>query len=342
MTLTDEILDKISDYEMEQISAEANVITSHMEACLRDIQICRECENAGIVMESNSILPKRGEDENIILYIFRFIPSLIINLMRKFMAWITGVKEPDTEAMEKLKKAAELRADGEKFIHGFCTTFNRMIKKTYPDTEGNISYLDGKFIYNWRIKSTGAVKNNLDRFSEFFDGYKAIFDKLLEYGLEPFPSDSDLEEVEKIEILSSVYIENDERIVSAFSDDASNFIGLEDAEEEVVNLKKDIDPVINKIKAQMLNIVDNYHKLDKTRVYLIFKNPNMNLADKYRKSVDKLYAEFSRFESTLEADLKPLTNINKNIDIAYTAYMKTFEDSDIEKLRQGGYIKDGH
>ena len=131
---------------------------------MRDIQIASECENAGIIMESDdwdgNIIPKRN-GENIIKYIFLFIPRIIINICKKIHAWWVGLKQKYLEKAEaKYDEALFKDVSGE--MLRLCGEINAHL------AGGNVTYTGSGFVYMSRIKDINGVAAYYEEFEKRF------------------------------------------------------------------------------------------------------------------------------------------------------------------------------
>lgn len=182
--LTNEILENISDYEMEKYISEENLIRAHMDAIMKEYIIYTECEHAGIVMESGdeddelTIIPKRN-GENIFKYIFLFIPRLIINIFKKIKAWWERLRNNALEAEKKkyedaeYAKVVELGEGVAAKVNELCGT-NRFI------------FQDNKFMYLSTLKNPNPasvisyyekIKNMYVLYKEELETFKGYLGK---------------------------------------------------------------------------------------------------------------------------------------------------------------------
>lgn len=290
--LTEEILQNITYYEMESLEAESNVIKAHMEACLRDIQICEECEKAGIIMESDewdgNIIPKRN-DENILKYIFFFIPRIIINFCKKIKAWWQQRKQ-----LVKDKIVSEMDEESFKIIARdagiICSTINSTIKGG-----GHLEYTGSGFVYMSRIKNVGSVLETYSmfesRFVKYRDSVKAFIEKT-EGGIKINPDDT--ENYLKAELESgSPYI--DDLCYTGHESPITDrgFIeGYPKIKANVIKLST------NTIRA--MQDVENMYKIVLAQPRM--SNANKTLAQRYMRVVDKVYDVFVRFENIVQDD----------------------------------------
>ena len=179
--LTNEILENISDYEIEKYISEENLIRAHMDAIMKEYIIYTECEHAGIVMESGdednelTIIPKRN-GENIFKYIFLFIPRLIINIFKKIKAWWERLRNNALEAEKKkyedaeYAKVVELGEDVAAKVNESCGT-NRFI------------FQDNKFMYLTTLKNPhpASIASNYEKMKNMYIWYKDALESFRTY-----------------------------------------------------------------------------------------------------------------------------------------------------------------
>ena len=302
MTLTEEILDNIDAYRMESLVAEGEVIKAHMEACMRDIQIQEEYSELGIIMESDkwdgNIIPKR-DGENILKYIFFFIPRLIINFCRKIKEWWSNrkaaaeskaVAEMDEKSMSKVAQ----------YAGQICAKINSSIKGG-----GHLEYNGHGFSYMTRIKRPASVLDTYKMFEERFTRYKDVVKTFIEQtsgGGALNPTDTNNYLITELESGSPA-------ITDLCAEDHTIPISEEGYVENFPKIKKNVIQFSNNtIKA--MQEVENMYKL-------VLAHPNMSgdnkiLATRYMKLVEKIYNVFVRFENVVNEDLHNANNAFKN------------------------------
>ena len=105
--LADEVLLSISEMNEAALDTEINVTKALMAESYRSIVIQRTLDENGIILEGD-IIPKRDSDENIFIYIFKWIPRLIINICKKIKAkwkeFLDARKERKRERDRKLEE----------------------------------------------------------------------------------------------------------------------------------------------------------------------------------------------------------------------------------------------
>lgn len=318
--LTEAILEYIAAYEMESIVAEGNVIKAHMEACMRSIQICSECEKAGIIMESDDwdgeIIPKRN-DENILKYIFFFIPRIIINFCRKIKAWWEQRKQlakdeivakTDAETLQVISRDAAI----------ICADINSKIKGG-----GHLEYTGSGFVYMSRIKNPGSVADTYKMFESRFTNYRESVKAFIEKthgGIKINPDDTTnylLAELESGSILiDDLCNTNYETPIS----DAGFVEAYPKIHANVIKLSS------NTIKA-MQDVEDMYKVVLKKP---LMSDANKTLAQRYMKLVDKVYDVFVRFENVVQEDLSnayTAFTVKNNMIIKYRRKSLDLQDS---------------
>lgn len=284
--LTNEILSDITAFEMASIDAEGSVIRAHMEATMRDIQIHMECQQAGIVMESDDwdgeIVPKRN-DENIFIYIFLFIPRLIRNLFRKIKAWWTDKKQEGV-AKELAKHEEESFKTIGKGGLEICAEVNSKIKGG-----GHLVYTGSHFAYMSRIKNPNGVLETYAMFAKRFELYKEdvlSFIDFTENGQVPH------EAFEKI----MVAVER-ESVVPSINDLISDDYVTELIDDQFVEIvtehKKEIKDLADTCIHAMEEIETYYKKLIAVPH---MSDANKTLMTRYMKQIEKICNIFNRFD----------------------------------------------
>jgi hypothetical protein len=293
MTLTEEILQNISEYKMAPFDAEADVIKAHMEACMRDIHIASECEAAGIIMESDdwdgNIVPKRN-GENIIKYIFLFIPRIIINICKKIHAWWVGLKQKYLEKAEaKYDEALFKDVSGE--MLRFCAEINAHL------AGGNVTYTGSGFVYMSRIKDINGVAAYYEEFEKRFEDYKKTVVSISEI--------TDEEQIKKMLTSakeSAVPISED--LVSSNYEYPIPINGVKDnlvALDDVIKAAtKNIENAMMDIEAQYKKASENCSRLDDAI--------GMATLERYMKNVDQVEKNFHRFSVITTKDMEEIVS----------------------------------
>lgn len=291
MTLTEEILQNISEYNMASFDAEANVIKAHMEACMRDIQIASECENAGIIMESDDwdghIIPKRN-DENIIKYIFLFIPRIIINICKKIHAWWVGLKQ---KYIDKTK--AEIDETLFKDVSGemlrFCAEINKHL------AGGNVTYTGSGFVYMSRIKDINGVDAIYKMFESRFEDYKKTVVSITEMSdeeqiLKMVSAAAEASAPRSEDLVSSNY--EYPTLISSFKD---NYIALDKAIKESTK----------NIQNAMMDI-ENSYKIKLAKHLNMSDAIGITTLERYIKNIEKVEDTFNIFSVITTKDIEEI------------------------------------
>lgn len=291
MTLTEEILQNISEYKMAPFDAEADVIKAHMEACMRDIQIASECENAGIIMESDdwdgNIVPKRN-DENIIKYIFLFIPRIIINICKKIHAWWVGLKQKYLEKAEAKYDEALFKDVSDEMLR-FCAEINSHL------AGGNVTYTGSHFVYMSRIKDIDGVGKYYKEFEKRFEDYKKTVISISE-----MPDEKQIKKMLTSAMGSVVPISED--LVS------SNYeysIRISSVRDSLDTLDKVIKEATKNIENTMMDIEAQYKSALATRMSL-GDAIGMTTLERYMKNVEHVERNFHRFSVITTKDMEEI------------------------------------
>jgi hypothetical protein len=314
MTLTDEILENISNYNMASFDAEANVIKAHMEACMRDIQIASECENAGIIMESD-IIPERN-GENIFKYILFFLPRLVINLMRKLREWITGEHiETEAEAAARAEKEVQAALEsGDLHLldvarEKVASKINKKVLAKFPNATMRVTIIKGSkdspgaYDYTSRM-NIPKIEETFSIYRRYYEQYTQVFAKLdsetdisVDESITSF--EKDLSYVVNIGI-SNVFLPYD----TAFS--------REELKGLIERLRKggDIFIMTKEIEELMNALIKKYHEMDKnTKI----SNSNMRFATQYMGSIKIAHARFTDFSTRIYDEIMAMESMMKLI-----------------------------
>jgi hypothetical protein len=337
MTLTEEILGNISAYRMESIDAEIDTLEAHMEACLRDAQVRKECEDLGIVMEGD-ILPERG-DENIVKYILLFIPRLVINILRKLREWITGEHIPTAEELKKQqeeekKKAAE-EADAETLLSArkmVADQINASKSKVYTSSNGYLVGTGDGYTYKWAVNIT-QTKQLYEAYEKYFAEYLEVFNKLFDKN--DVDVDEELTNFEK-ELAIMVSTNNTDGV---FSPSPSYTLVDNGSIDSIINGKNNVlDQMGKHIESMMNQLIKTYHDMDQDKKV---SNSNMRFAANYMSSIKVIYAKFSAFNSRLGTEIAAAQYALKNIKPVSKAMFDKIAESKpemAEKYKERGFV----
>ena len=291
MSLTEEILQNISEYNMAPFDAEINVIEAQMEACVRDIQIATECEKLGIVMEG-AIIPSR-DGENIFKYILFFIPRVVINLLLKLREWITGqhiptgdeIKKQEAEE-EKKAKAAEDDAMVEATRRAVIDIINGTVAQKVPTSTTRMGVNGGyAIVSNLNIP---AVFQTFREFDKYFNDYTSIFERL--DSIDNIATDDDVINFEKTisEIttngISNVYLQKPIP-TDGFVELARSIQG-KDGDAELKGITKNIESKMNSLIKKYHEMVANNEKVS---------SYNLDFARQYFNMIKTSHAIFMSF-----------------------------------------------
>lgn len=297
--LTDEVLENISAFKMEGFIAEENIVNAHIDATLRDFQIQMECERAGIVMESTSVIPQRN-DENIFKYILCFIPRLIINLIHKLIEWISGVKAPDPEQLAKDREIAEWDGFGFNFANKVCDTINNWLRvgkysKEFSRSLGYISYVDKRYVFYWRITNISGLINKYDAYYNEYVKYNEQFETLISDGALK-ASDNFVDFFRDSTTKLSDMI--GEKVIS---NAPTNIVGSDLFTKDFIKLKKDLEVRADAIKKLMNQVIKKWDKAYKHIPRL--EDQKLYIANEFLNSSRRLYDEFYRMNEVLMAEM---------------------------------------
>lgn len=338
MTLTDEILENISAYRMESIDAEINAIEAHMEACLRDIRICEECKNVGVIMEGD-IIPERG-DENIIKYILFFIPRLIINLLRKLREWITGEHIPTAEELRKIQEEERKKADDE-IDESFLIESRKMVadkinmdkSKKYPNTSGTMTSSAKGYAYMWGVNIDAAQKLYL-KYKNYYEKYLEVFSKL--FSKSNITVDDDLTDFEKD---LAVMVSSAGGIDEVFS----NVVNEKITDETIggyLEFKKFTEEAGEYIGNFMTKLLKMYHEMDESGRKEVSES-NMRFATSYLSSIKVVYAKFTTFNVRLGTEIAAADEALKLIKPVSESIFEDVKNKDKDKaevLKKRGFV----
>lgn len=289
--LTDVILEQINDYEMESLVAESNVIKAHMEATMRDIMIQLECEEAGIIMESDdeteSIIPLR-RDENIIKYIFLFIPRLVINIFKKIkQAWQSHIKSVEEATIAKHReKEFSIAASA---AQAMCDKANKAVHGP-----GYMAYTGSGFIFMTRLRDINSVCAVYETFQAKYINYKNIVLSFLEMtngGKDINPKDTEYHIIAEIDASYP-------RLEDLCYSEPIGVIHEEGFLEAFKHIRQQIS-VSAKAATNAMNDVENAYKMTLVPEMSI---DNKTLIKRYMDMVSKLNDVFIRFDDVVHND----------------------------------------
>ena len=344
MSLTDEILKQINDYNMESFDAEINVIKAHMEACMRDITIEKECAKCGIIMEGD-IIPQR-DGEHILKYILLFLPRLIINILRKFSRWLSGNPEiMTTEELKELSRKREaeiIKARKDVLIDQFRAAVvkaaNQDIKKGYPNALCSV-FVNKDGVYGCKIGfHLDKVSGRYSDFVNYFDKYVNVFERLNqsedlviddEHNQDIIDFEKELSIISTSDNVSDI---TDEYYSETVDIKYAKFFKKDCEDGAIASCQKKIDYLMNQL-------IDMYHNMDKNQS---ISQSNLRFATRYFESIKAVFNSFEKFhtsfKTTFEAILKAYgTYIPDRIKNTYkneNAY------DDIAKDTWGGIMKE--
>ena len=245
----------------------------------------------GIIMESDDwdgrIIPKRN-DENIIKYIFLFIPRIIINICKKIHAWWVGLKQ---KYIDKTK--AEYDETLFKDVSGemlrFCAEINNHL------AGGNVTYTGSGFVYMSRIKDIDGVGAYYNEFASRFEDYKRTVVSISEM--------TDEKQIEKMltSAMESV-IPISEDLVSSNYEYPTLISGVRDS---LVALDKVIKEATKNIENAMEDIEDQYKIALRNRMNL-GDAIGMTTLERYMKNVEQVEKTFHRFSFITTKDMEEI------------------------------------
>lgn len=285
-SLQDEILQCITEYDITSLDNDINIIRAHMEATMKDIIIQKECKNAGIVMESD-IIPERG-DENIIKYIFLFIPRLIINVFKKVKAWWEGIRK---QALDKVKK--ELDDEAYEILAGYA---NQICMKVNAEIRGggHLTYTGSGFVYLTRVKQPVYVVQTYQSFADSFVKYK---DCIGAFG--DMVGSDDLHPATTNNKLTLIFEEGKYQIDEYLSDD---YVGQ--IEESMLNKTvSEISDTVDKASAIVIKAME-----DVENQYIQIKSiknlseDNKKFAEKFMDIITNIESIFTTYDNVAKTD----------------------------------------
>lgn len=319
MTLTEEILDNISAYEMESFDAEANVIRAHMESTMRNIIIETECEKCGIISEGffDGVVPERGT-ENIFKYIFFFIPRLVINLFRKLKVFFS-----ERKAKSLNEQVGEIFENGvtDYMTQSFLNKCNQ-INAVVPN--GAITFSDGKFYYMSRIKvDLGSITDVYEDFKNTFSKYEEIFAGITEGEKVSKQVSEDIDAM----VAAKARIE----LVELFSKQRETAIAEDNFVEGYLALTSTINAAADEVIATMNRVLENYRRIMNGKS---FSTANKTLATKFSGYVESYYGEFLKFNGIVNVDLEAAYRCFKKKTTAIKEFITDYraQTDDLETL----------
>ena len=345
MSLTEEILQNISEYNMAPFDAEINVIEAQMEACVRDIQIASECEKLGIVMEG-AIIPSR-DGENIFKYILFFIPRVVINLLLKLREWITGQHIPTGDEIKKLEaeeekkaKAAEDDAMVEATRRAVIDIINGTVAQKVPTSTTRMGVNGGyAIVSNLNIP---AVFQTFREFDKYFDDYTSIFERL--DSRDNIATDDDVINFEKAiskittNGISNVYFQKPIP-TDGFVELARSIKGKDG--------KGELQGIMKNIESKMNSLIKKYHEMMENSKKI--SSYNLDFARQYFNMIKTSHAMFISFSEKVITETNAAIIAISELRPTSEKVMKRYQQSKeidyehIEKiLKEKGVIANGN
>ena len=285
--LVDEVLLSISEMNEAALDTEINVTKALMAESYRSIVIQRTLDENGIILEGD-IIPKRDSDENIFIYIFKWIPRLIINICKKIKAkwteWRKGVNEKNKKIKEESEERdmtanIQIRQQALNIIGDPRLNFNgaRLIYLCKTKSFDQVMYVYGSFQKRFELLETLLEQNNMSQAIENMNNFKTWL------------------ETEDILNNEPKYAHVVEDIANAYNDVAGK---AKEVSTEITNT--------------MNRTIQKAESIIKSGNIMNFISGKQIIANKFIEILTNIYEKFQRFD----------TNVQTDIDNAYESMSK--------------------
>lgn len=179
--LTEEVINSIDVYMESSLSNEIEASMAVINEYIEGVKLMGDVASAGIILESDifdGILPERNDDENEYIFVFTWIPRLILNIINKliflFNKLIRIIVGTDKEYTDAMKKELDdqridavnslLRRNGITRIIATGVSHNETEDKNSDNTAITYSFKS-------RISNIKEIFDDLNEVLEYFDKY---------------------------------------------------------------------------------------------------------------------------------------------------------------------------
>lgn len=281
--LVDEVLLSISEMNEAALDTEINVTKALMAESYRSIVIQRTLDENGIILEGD-IIPKRDSDENIFIYIFKWIPRLIINICKKLKAkwkeWLNSRKERKRERDRKLEEEQNA------ILLGAYNILREQTVNAVGDPRFNFSSA-GDFIYLCKTKS-------FDQVIYVYKGFQKKFE-LLETLLEENNMSQAIENMNDFKTwLETEDILNNEPKYVHTADSITHAVN--DVAEKAKEVSTEITNTMNRTIQKAESIIKSGNIMN-------FISGKQIIANNFIEILTNIYEKFQRFDINVQTDI---------------------------------------
>lgn len=280
--LADEVLLSISEMNEAALDTEINVTKALMAESYRSIVIQRTLDENGIILEGD-IIPKRDSDENIFIYIFKWIPRLIINICKKIKAkW-----KEFLDARKERKKERDRKLDEE--IAAEKLARDNMFKGQILNAVGDprLNFNGNQLIYLCKTKSFDQVIYVYEEFQKKFD--------LLETLLEQNNMSQAIENMNDFKTwLETEDILNNEPKYAHTADSIT--YAINDVAENAKKVSTDITNTMNRTIQKAESIIKSGNIMN-------FISGEQIIANNFIEILTNIYEKFQRFDTNVQTDI---------------------------------------
>ena len=281
--LADEVLLSISEMNEAALDTEINVTKALMAESYRSIVIQRTLDENGIILEGD-IIPKRDSDENIFIYIFKWIPRLIINICKKIKAkwkeFLDARKEKKRERDRKLEEEKNAKT-----LQG-SNMIREQILNAIGDPRLNFNGA-GELIYLCKTKSFDQVIYVYEQFQKKFD--------LLETLLEQNNMSQAIENMNDFKTwLETEDILNNEPKYAHTADSIT--YAVNNVAENAKEVSTEITNVMNRTIQKAESIIKSGNMMN-------FISGKQIIANNFIEILTNIYEKFQRFDTNVQTDI---------------------------------------
>lgn len=280
--LVDEVLLSISEMNEAALDTEINVTKALMAESYRSIVIQRTLDENGIILEGD-IIPKRDSDENIFIYIFKWIPRLIINICKKIKAKWKEFLDVRKERKKERDRKIEEEIAAEKLARD--NMFKEQILNAVGDPRLNFNM--DQLIYLCKTKSFDQVIYVYEEFQKKFD--------LLETLLEQNNMSQAIENMNDFKTwLETEDILNNEPKYAHTADSITYAVN---------NVAENAKEVSTEITNAMNRTIQKAESIIKSGNIMDFISGKQIIANNFIEILTNIYEKFQRFDTNVQTDI---------------------------------------
>ena len=280
--LADEVLLSISEMNEAALDTEINVTKALMAESYRSIVIQRTLDENGIILEGD-IIPKRDSDENIFIYIFKWIPRLIINICKKIKAKWKEFLDIRKEGKRERDRKLDEEIAAEKLAR------DNMFKGRILNAVGDprLNFNGNQLIYLCKTKSFDQVIYVYEEFQKKFD--------LLETLLEQNNMSQAIESMNDFKTwLETEDILNNEPKYAHTADSIAYAVN---------NVAENAKEVSTEITNAMNRTIQKAESIIKSGNIMNFISGEQIIANNFIEILTNIYEKFQRFDTNVQTDI---------------------------------------